>query len=152
MTQDDRIALADFTATQLLRTHFSRTTPKHMAEQLRAMARQLGYDPDQDPSMAMPSDATLRLGAAKAFLDRRGHAVALLGLHPALYTTDGKHGLIIPDHPIGRMNAFPYGAQGLTSPGVIVLLPISPDLLIALHCPTIVQRYVLAASEDFEPE
>lgn len=152
LTPGDRIGLADFFATQLLRTHFSRTSPKRIAEQLREMTRQIGYDPDQNPDMSMPSDATLRFGAVKAFLDRAGHAVALLGLHPALYATDGKQSFIISDHPVCRINAFPYGGQGLTSPGILVLLPISPDLTIALHCPTIVQRYELAASADLEPQ
>jgi hypothetical protein len=61
---EDRVALADLFVTQLLRTHFSRTTPKHLAGQLRDLTRQMGYDPDQDPAMAMPSEAALRLGAA----------------------------------------------------------------------------------------
>ncbi|PBB39725.1 MULTISPECIES: DUF4238 domain-containing protein [Mesorhizobium] len=152
MTADDRIALADFFATQMLRTHFSRTGPKHLAGQLREMTRQVGYDPDADPHMAMPSDAAVRLGAVKAFLEREGHTVALLGLHPALYASDGEHRFIISDHPVSRINAFPYGDVGLKSPGVMVMLPVSPGLTLALHCPTIVQRYELAASADLEPE
>ncbi|TGS71682.1 DUF4238 domain-containing protein [Mesorhizobium sp. M3A.F.Ca.ET.201.01.1.1] len=152
MTVDDRIALADFFATQMLRTHFSRTTPKYLGGQLREMTRRVGYDPDTDPHMAMPSDATLRLGAVKAFLDREGHTVALLGLHPALYASEGVHRFIISDHPVSCINAFPYGDVGLTSPGVMVMLPISPGLTLALHCPTIVKRYELSASADLEPE
>jgi hypothetical protein len=152
MTADDRIALADFFATQMLRTHFSRTTPKYLAQQLRNVTRQVGYDPDADPHMAMPSDAAVRLAAVKAFLDRQDHTVALLDLHPALYASDGEHRFISSDHPVSRINAFPYGDLGLTSPGVVVMLPVSPGLTIALHCPTIVQRYELAASADLEPE
>lgn len=152
MTADDRIALADFFATQMLRTHFSRTGPKHLAGQLREMTRQVGYDPDADPHMAMPSDAAVRLAAVKAFLEREGHTVALLGLHPALYASDGEHRFIISDHPVSRINAFTYVDVGLTSPGVMVMLPVSPGLTLALHCPTIVQRHELAASADLEPE
>ncbi|TGS39088.1 MULTISPECIES: DUF4238 domain-containing protein [unclassified Mesorhizobium] len=152
MTADDRIALADFFATQMLRTHFSRTGPKHLAGQLREMMRQAGYDRDADPHMAMPSDASVRLGAVKAFLEREGHTVALLDLHPAIYASDGEHRFIISDHPVSRINAFPYGDVGLTSPGLVVMLPVSPGLTLALHCQTIVQRYELAASADIEPE
>ncbi|TGQ77334.1 DUF4238 domain-containing protein [Mesorhizobium sp. M8A.F.Ca.ET.207.01.1.1] len=152
MTADDRIALADFFATQMLRTHFSRTGPKHLAGQLREMMRQAGYDRDADPHMAMPSDASVRLGAVKAFLEREGHTVALLDLHPAIYASDGEHRFIISDHPVSRINAFPYGDVGLTSPGLVVMLPVSPGLTLALHCQAIVQRYELAASADIEPE
>lgn len=151
-TADDRIALADFFATQMLRTHFSRTTPKYLAGQLREMTREIGYDPDADPHMAMPSDAAARLGAVKAFLDREGHAAALLSLHPALYASEGEHRFVISDHPVSRISAFPYGDVGLASPGVMVMLPVSPGLTLALHCPTIVQRYEVAASADLRPE
>ena len=152
MTADDRIALADFFATQMLRTHFSRTGPKHLAGQLREITRQIGYDPDADPHMAMSSDAAVRLGAVKAFLGRQGYIVTLLGLHPALYASNDPHRFIISDHPVSRINPFPYGDAGLSSPGVVVMLPVSPGLTLALHCPTIVQRYELAASIDLEPE
>ena len=152
LTADDRVAMVDLFATQLLRTHFSRTTPKHIAEQLREITRQVGYDPDQDPNMALPSDAALRLGAVKAFLDRNEHALALLRLVPALYITRGEQRFIISDHPISIRNAFPYGDIGLGAHGVLVYLPISPDLTIVLHCPTIVQRYELAARADIDPE
>lgn len=69
MTADDRIALADFFATQMLRTHSGRTGLKHLAGQAREMTRQVGYDPDADQHMGMPSDAAVRLGAIKASLD-----------------------------------------------------------------------------------
>lgn len=151
VTPDDRIALADLFATQLLRTHFTRTTPKRMAQHLREMIRKVGYDPDQDPNMALPSDASLRLGAVKVFLGRGRHAVALLRLHPALYVSAGNQ-FVISDHPVAITNPFPYGDHGLNSQGIVVMLPISPDLTIALHCPTIVQRYEIAAGTDLEPE
>jgi hypothetical protein len=35
---------------------------------------------------------------------------------------------------------------------VLVTMPIAPDLTVALHCPTIVARYELAADLDLEPE
>ena len=152
LTPDDRIALADFFATQLLRTHFGRTTPKQIAAEMREIIRRIGYDPDLSPEMAMPSDADLRLSAARMFLERTDHTVALLLLHPALYASDDNHSFIISDHPVSRINAFPYGDQGLSSPGVFVSLPISPELTIALHCPTIVQRYELTADLDIEAE
>ena len=141
LSEDDRLALADLFATQMLRTHFSRTTRAHLADRLREITRQLGYDPDQNPTMATPPDAALRLGAVRTFLDRSEQVVALLRLYPALYRANGDHRFIISDHPTAVMNAFPYGELGLTSHGILVVLPISPEIMIALHCPTIVKRY-----------
>ena len=152
LSADDHLALVDLFATQLLRTNFARTTPRQMAEHLRELVRQVGYDPDQDPRMAMPSDAELRLGAVEAFLGRAGHAAAMLRLLPILYWAEGDHRFIISDHPVCVTNAFPYGDQGLMSQGVLVLLPISPEFTLALHCPTIVKHYEAAGAVDMEPD
>lgn len=152
LTADDRVALADLFATQLLRTHFSRTTPRHVAGQLREAMRQIGYDPDADPNLAVPDEDALRIGAVKAFLRRQGHLPAMLRLVPALYESSGGSRFVISDHPVGRTSAFPYGDTGLASPGVLVTMPVAPDLTVALHCPTIVARYELAADLDLEPE
>ncbi|NTH12019.1 DUF4238 domain-containing protein [Agrobacterium rhizogenes] len=152
LTQADHIALVDFFATQLLRTHFSRTTPRRLAEGLREMTRQIGYDPDQDPAMAMPSDSALRLGAVKTFLDRGEQAAALSRLVPAIFAVTGEQRFIISDHPVSVTNAFPYGELGLASHGILVSLPTSPELTITLHCPTIVQRYELIERAEMEPE
>jgi hypothetical protein len=149
---EDSIALSELFATQLLRTHFSRTTPMRLAEDLREMIRRVGYDPDTDPAMAMPTDASLRLGAAEAFLGRHPHTGALLRLRPALYAATGAGRFVISDHPVTRTNAFPYGDLGLASPGILVLLPISPELTIALQCPTIVQRYESASGMNLPRE
>lgn len=148
----DRLALIDLVATQLLRTHVSRTTPKHLAGRLRELVRELGYDPDRNPDMAMPSDAALRLGAARRFLERGDHAAPLLRLVPALFAPSGRTRLIVSDHPVSRTNAFPYGDTGLASQGVIVSLPIAPDLSISLLCPTIVARYEALDKAELEPE
>lgn len=152
MTMADRIALADFFAVQMLRTHFIRKNPRYLADKMRELIRQLGYDPDIDPRMAMPSEASLRLDAVKSFLHRQGHTATLLRLHPALYAADEENRFIISDHPVSIINAFPYGNVGLTSHGIIVMLPVSPILVVALHCPTVVRRYQLAAKADLAPE
>lgn len=151
-TVDDRVALADFFATQLLRTQFSRSTPVHIAARLRETVRQFGYNPDQDPAMAMPSDAAIRLGSLRTFLDRSESVIALLRLIPALYETGDNDHLIISDHPVVVTNAFAYGEVGLASHGVLVYLPISPKLMIALHCPTIVKRYEFSQHAPLEAD
>lgn len=149
---EGRLALVDLFATQLLRTHFTRTTPKHLAGQLRELVRGMGFDPDLDPAMAMPSEAALRLGAAKTFLARGEHAASLLRLVPALFAPSGSARLVISDHPVSRTNAFSYGDAGLASHGVLVGLPIAPDLSLDLICPTIVARYMAVEKADLDPE
>jgi hypothetical protein len=59
---------------------------------------------------------------------------------------------IVSDHPVALINAFPYGELGLASHGILVFLPISPEIMIALHCPTIIKRYELAEQADLEAD
>lgn len=152
LSPDDRIALADLVATQLLRTHFSRLTPKHLAGRLREITREIGYDPDDDPAMAMPTDAQLRLGAVRSFLQRGEHAQLILRLIPALFSSHGSCRLVLSDHPVTITNEFPYGDTGLASQGIMVVLPLTPDLAISLVCPTIISRYELIETVKMEVE
>lgn len=152
LSSEDRAALIDLVATQLLRTHFSRTTPKHLGERMREIIREVGYDPDADPAMALPTDAQLRLGAVKTFLERGEHALSLLRLKPALFAAGGQCRFVLSDHPVTITNAFPYGDTGLASQGIMIVLPIAPNLAAALVCPTIVSRYELIDTVELDVE
>lgn len=152
MSVDDRVALADFVAVQLVRTRFSRTTPGAIVKGLREMIRQVGHDPEADPSPALPDETAVRLSALKAFLRREAHLGAIARLVPCLYRPAGETRFVISDHPVVRSNAFAYGDSGLSSPGVMVHLPLSPTMALALLCPTIVARYAAAELGGLEPE
>jgi hypothetical protein len=138
---DDRVALIDLFATQILRTHFARTTLRHLGERMRELVRGLGFDPDADPAMAMPSDAALRLGAVRSFLQRDRIAMSMVRLVPTLFAAPAGQRFILSDDPVAMANAFPYGDIGLQAHGIIACLPVGPDLAVALVCPTIVSRY-----------
>lgn len=149
---DEHAALIDLFATQSLRTHFSRSTPRHLVVEMRELVRGLGFDPDEYPDMAMPSDASLRLGAVRAFLSRGSIALSMVRLVPALFAAGAGQRFLLSDDPVAMANAFPYGDVGLQAHGIIVVLPIAPDLAVALVCPTIVERYEGIDRFDLEPE
>lgn len=152
LAQEDREALIDLFATQMLRTHFARTTPRHLAGELREIVRGIGYDPDEDPDMAMPSDAALRLGAVRSFLSRGRIALSMVRLIPALFAADAGRRFLLSDDPVAVTNAFPYGDAGLNSHGVLAMLPIAPDLAVALVCPTIIARYEAIDQVELDPD
>lgn len=149
---DERAALIDLFATQILRTHFSRSTPRHLAGEIRELVRSLGFDPDKDPDMVMPSDASLRLGAVCTFLKRGPITLSMARLVPVLFAAVAGQRFLLSDDPVAMANALPYGDIGLEAHGIIVVLPIAPDLAVALVCPTIVERYEAIDSFDLELE
>lgn len=138
---EDRGALSDLFATQMLRTKLTRTTTIYLAEQMREIVKKLGYDPDDDPFYAIPSERSVRLSAVKMRLQRDGIVGSMERLVPALFRASNEKQFILSDHPVVVANAFAYGDSGLQSHGIIVLLPIAPDLALVLLCPTIISRY-----------
>lgn len=152
ITYEDREAINDLFATQTLRTKLSRTTPHALVEQMRAVIRNLGYDPDDDPTMAMPTEAALRIGTVKAFLRRDDRMASMRRLVPVLFTSGDGQRFIISDDPVVLRNAFPYGDDSLGAHGIIAFLPIARDLALALMCPTIISRYEAVEDADIDPE
>ncbi|MGQ0588349.1 MAG: hypothetical protein ACT4N8_02290 [Sphingosinicella sp.] len=69
-----------------------------------------------------------------------------------MFAPAGRERLIISDHPVSRSNPFPYGDVGLSSHGVIVGMPIAPDLSLNLICPTNVARYEALDQAEVDPE
>lgn len=148
MKSTDHVAMIDMFTTQMLRTKLARTTIGSLAGQLRAMVQSIGLNPDDDPQLVTPSEAAIRMGAVKSFLERDEMAMSLGRLIPVLFAASEGQRFIISDDPVVRSNAFPYGDAGLKSHGIIVSMPISSNLLLALLCPTIISRY--EATEQIE--
>lgn len=152
ITPDDHTAMINLFTTQMLRTKLARLTPKSMALQMREIMRDIGVDPDADPSMATPTEASIRMGAVRSFLERDRLARSMVRLIPALFAPGEGQRFIISDDPVIVRNAFSYGAQGLESHGIMVFLPIAADLDLALLCPTILSRYEAVEQAQMEPE
>jgi hypothetical protein len=151
ITPPDLLAMADLIAVQLLRTKLARSTPAVLAAELREGLRALGIDPDEDRTLALPSEADAKIGTVRAFLDREGHRRAIANLVPGLWKASGEERFITSDHPVLTTNPFPYGDTGLTSQGVLVHLPISPTLMLTMHCPTTVRRLEMLADVPETP-
>jgi Protein of unknown function (DUF4238) len=133
--------LFDLFVSQLLRTHFARSTPLFLAKSIREIVSSLGFDPDSDPDWSLPSEASLRLEAVRSFLRREEQRASIARLIPALFSAKAGSRFVISDHPVAVTNQFPYGDLGLSSHGIIMLLPITPAFALALVCPTIIARY-----------
>ncbi len=149
---EEHLALLDLFATQMLRTHLARSSPRLLAEQMRDLVRKMGYDPDQDPAMEMPTKAALRLEAARRFLQRGDIVGPMARLQMALFAAKEGDRFVLSDHPVVISNAYPYGDAALEAHGVIVFLPLASDLAAVLICPTIIEKYELIERADLAPD
>ena len=133
-------ALADLGAVQLLRTKLARETPGVLAGEMREILGSFGADLT-DPEFAPPTETDAKRGTIEAFLKRAGHRDSFLRLMPGLVEPAGSARFLISDHPVVFSNPFPYGDHAPQAQGVLVHLPLSPNLLLTWHCPTVVARF-----------
>lgn len=151
LEHDDRIALADFISTQLVRTQIWRENVLGIGVQIRSLVADLRFDPDNDSSLMLPTEDDVKIQSARAFLQRQEHSAALMRLIPALYSCPTENRFVISDNPVILYNPLPYGELGLRSNGVIVVIPVTPSLALALHCPTLLEKYERASSSRMVP-
>ncbi len=133
----NRRDLADTIAVQLLRTKLLRTTMQAGAEQLVATLTDAGFAPEALNDLTLPTENDTRRAALETLLDRAGFTDALQAKLPVLIEPEGDPRFWTSDHPVVRTNSFPYGDVGLTSPGVEVYMPLTPDLMLGLLSPSI---------------
>ena len=66
---EDRFALSEVVAAQMIRTKLVRTTLRSIAEQLSKTLREAGIDPGDIDGFAIPTDQEIRRAALASFLD-----------------------------------------------------------------------------------
>lgn len=146
----DRRDLADTVALQLLRTRLPRTTIQVVGEQLLGVLSDAGLAPDHAGHLTPPTENGARRAMLDALRDRAGFTAALVAKLPVLIEPRGVARFWISDHPVVRVNSAPYGDVGLSSPGVEVYLPLAPDLMLGLLCPSLELKLRAARVGDLE--
>jgi hypothetical protein len=136
-TPEDRIALSEVVAAQMIRTKLVRTTMRSIAEQLSKSLREGGIDPGEVDGFSIPTDQEIRRAALASFLDLQEIVDSLQEKRPILIHNSESDLFWISDHPVVLHNSFPYGERGLNSPGIEIYFPVSSDLVLGFFCPSI---------------
>lgn len=137
LTPEDRFALSEVVAAQMIRTKLVRTTLRSIAEQLSKTLREAGIDPGEVDGFSIPTDQEIRRAALVSFLDLQEIVDSLQKKRPILIHSCESDFFWISDHPVVLYNSFPYGERGLNSPGIEIYFPVSCDLVLGFFCPSI---------------
>ena len=140
LTPQDRLALSEVIAAQIVRTKMVRTTIHSIADQFSASLSKAGFDPGEVDGFSIPTDREVRRAALALLLDLDGIVGALQAKRPILIHTLDSRPFWISDNPVVLHNTFPYGQRGLSSPGVEIYFPISCELVLGFFCPSIEQK------------
>ena len=140
LTPQDRVALSEVIAAQIVRTKMLRTTIHSIAEQLSTSLGKAGFDPGKVDGFAIPTEQEVRQAALASLRDLGGIIGALQTKRPILIHTLDSRPFWISDNPVVMHNTFPYGERALSSPGIEIYFPISCELVLGFFCPSIEQR------------
>ncbi len=136
-TPEDRIALSEVVAAQMVRTKMVRTTMRSVVQQLSESLMEAGIDPGEVDGFSIPTDEEIRRTALASFLDLQGIVGSLQEKRPILIHSSNSKVFWISDNPVVLHNSFPYGERGLNAPGIEVYFPLSSDLVLGFLCPSI---------------
>jgi hypothetical protein len=148
LTREDRVALSEVVAAQMVRTKLVRTTMRSIAEQFSKTLGEAGIDPGEVDGFSIPTDQEIKRAAIASFLDLQGLVDSIQKKRPILIHSCESELFWISDHPVVLYNSFPYGERGLNSPGIEIYFPVSCNLVLAFFCPSIELKIQQILSTD----
>ena len=137
LTSEDRVALSEVVAAQIVRTKMVRTTMRSITQQLSESLREAGINPEDVDCFSIPTDQEIRRAALASFLDLQGIIGSLQEKRLILIRNSDSKVFWISDNPVVLQNSFPYGEIGLNAPGIEIYFPISSDMVLGFFCPSI---------------
>ena len=139
LSQQNKVLLAQFLAVQFVRTKQWREMWGAFSKDLTETLRERGWDPTKIEGYKTPTEAELKIEAARALVDADRFAPHFLDKTWVLLKATRGHPFLIGDNPIAMHNTrelAPYGNIGLAVPGIEIYLPLSKDLTLGLWCPS----------------
>ena len=148
---EQRAAWLDLVTVQLLRAPIVRSTMQTSMEDLAASVEPVF---GKDVSVPVPTKNDTRRAARGMFQGRESIRASLAEKDFILFEPRGDARFRISDRPVCISNPNPYGDVGLASPGVTVFMPLGPQLLLGLLCPSVRYRLNKRRLEalDLEPD
>lgn len=148
---EQRAVWLDLLTVQLLRAPIVRSTMQTFMEDLAASVEPLF---GKNVAVPVPTENDTRKAARGMFQKRESIRASLADKDFILFEPAGDACFLISDRPVCISNPNPYGDVGLASPGVTVFMPLGPQFLLGLLCPSVryrLNKHPLEAL-DLEPD
>jgi Protein of unknown function (DUF4238) len=136
LTPEERLVLSEVVAVQLGRTKIRRTTPREIAKQVAASAREAGFSTGLN-GPPIPTDEQLKLASLISLGDLSAIINNLDNKRLVLIASPNEIPFWISDNPVTTWNLFPYGEIGVAEKGIEIYMPISPELVLGFWCQSI---------------
>jgi hypothetical protein len=139
LTGEQRHNVTLLVATQILRAKIRRTSTIDFMEQLGESARKRGLNPEEFENFDIISEEDAKRISFQSFSGLNELAEAFRSKVAVLHKIRNAS-VWISDNPVVTFNSFPYGDQGIESPGVEIYYPLSARFILAFYCPSIGER------------
>lgn len=142
MEHEERGELARFLAVQMIRTKASVAMTRDVYARMEKWLRKSGADDkffEPDPALGSRENAERAMFAREIAEAPKDLGPALVAKDWVLLQNDGKKSYLIGDNPLTMHNMIRRegrGNLGLAVEGIEVYFPLSPDLALALWCPS----------------
>lgn len=129
-----RLDWSELVAVQVVRTPIVRSTVMATFEDLnRQVVEMFGVGLDTDG----PSENDSRMAARRLFKDRKELVQSLTEKDMVLFEPPGDAFFRISDRPVTVQSSLPFGDTGFASRGVAIYMPLGPQLMLGMMCPSI---------------
>lgn len=141
--------LARFIAVQMIRTRAHLEMMGHMSTTMEIWLRENGAPDDffkPDPLIGSGENAQRASMARMICNAPNDFGPSLINKDWILFEADRKHPFIIGDHPVAMHNIIdrsPRGNLGLNVEGIEIYLPLSPELILGMWCPSHQTRMIV---------
>lgn len=146
LAETDRVNLAHIAAIQLLRGKLLRMTFVELTRQLRQLLESTGASVSEEILPSIDDNDARRI-ALRQLADAEKFVPYFLAKNWRLHAAPEGSPFWISDNPVARVNLFPYGDAGLSSPGVQICFPLGSDLLLSFDCGTIANKLESQSTE-----
>ncbi len=139
---NERGELAAFFAIQMVRTPAVQATHSELFNQMEIWLRANGASQEffaPDPAVGNGENAERAMMARNILNAPKNYAPALIDKDWLLMQTDNKHPYLIGDHPLTMHNMVKQegrGNLGIAVEGIELYFPLSPQLALAIWCPS----------------
>jgi len=145
LTEDQRYALSLFFSVQFFRTRYHADQVYEFACGFDQVVRRFGANPEDMPGYAPPDREGARLGMLESIGEAHKFIPLFLSKSWLLAKTSSRRPLQISDNPLVLQNSLnrggPLGNIGLAVKGIEIYLPLTPELVLGMFCPSIEIRF-----------
>jgi hypothetical protein len=140
ITEEEKNTLSYFIVSQYFRTRHFRDHLKHFKKSMANQIKKMGFENEEINQLGAENENESKIYSLSFLENSPEMANYILQKDWHLMKTSNKQSILLSDNPVTLHNDNdygPYGNLGFAVPGIQIYFPLSPNVSLALLCPSI---------------